>query len=83
MSYVPIRIAQHTKPEPLAEAVERELFQIAQAINVQTLIQLEELTAQPTKLRDGLVVFADGTKWNPGAGRGIYAYYTGSWRKLG
>lgn len=36
-----------------------------------------------TKPRDGLVVFADGTNWNPGAGAGIYAYHSGVWNKLG
>ena len=24
--------------------------------------------------RDGQIVYADGTNWNPGSGKGIYAY---------
>lgn len=29
------------------------------------------------------IVFADGTKWNPGSGAGVYAYYSGAWHLLG
>lgn len=44
---------------------------------------LTELTAPPKKYRDGLIVFADGTLWNPGSGRGFYGYSSGAWRFLG
>lgn len=47
---------------------------------------LKPLTAAPRKPRDGMVVYADGTTWNPGGGRGIYAYIddgTPAWTKLG
>lgn len=37
----------------------------------------------PQKIRDGMIVLADGTKWNPGSGAGFYGYYGGSWKKLG
>lgn len=46
-------------------------------------ILLPELFVAPQKPRNGLVVFADGTTWNPGAGAGIYAYYGGIWNHLG
>lgn len=45
-------------------------------------LQLAERHVLPLKPRDGLVVFADGTNWNPGAGRGVYVYSSGAWAKL-
>jgi len=37
---------------------------------------------QPSKPRDGALRYADGTKWNPGSGAGIYFYDGTSWTKL-
>lgn len=45
-------------------------------------LQLAEKFVAPVKPRDGLVVFADGTSWNPGAGRGVYVYSSAAWVKL-
>lgn len=46
-------------------------------------IVLTKLAAAPDKVRDGLTVYADGANWNPGAGQGVYTYYSGAWNKLG
>jgi hypothetical protein len=48
-------------------------------------IQLITLHVEPEKKRDGLIVLADGTDWDPGAdgNPGIFAYYGGTWNKLG
>lgn len=40
------------------------------------------LYAAPAKPRESDIVFADGTTWNPGAGRGLYQYVGGAWAKL-
>ena len=45
-------------------------------------LQLVERFVAPVKPREGLVVFADGTSWNPGAGRGVYVYNSAAWVKL-
>lgn len=37
----------------------------------------------PTKPRVGLVVYADGTDWNPGSGEGLYVYKSTGWAALG
>lgn len=65
------------------EWMQRELELIAKAMQRPTMVHLEELTVAPPKPRDGMVVFADGTEWNPGAGRGYYGYYSSAWSKLG
>lgn len=41
-----------------------------------------ETHVAPAKPREGMVRFADGTDWNPGSGRGLYSYVSGSWAKL-
>lgn len=46
---------------------------------------LNEYNAEPDKPRNGMLVIADGTNWNPGAGgRGVYWYDESgsSWNKL-
>lgn len=44
---------------------------------------LAELNREPSKLRAGMIVLADGVNWNPGAGQGVYCYYGSAWNKLG
>ena len=39
--------------------------------------------AEPDKLYDGLVVYADGSNFNPGSGEGFYGYYAAAWHLLG
>ena len=36
----------------------------------------------PLKPRKGMLRFADGTSWNPGAGAGYYQYKGGAWVAL-
>lgn len=48
-----------------------------------TFLTLEQLHAEPSRLYDGLTVYADGTDWNPGSGEGVYTYYNSAWNKLG
>lgn len=44
---------------------------------------LLELHREPPKPREGMIVFADGTDWDPGSGKGFYGYHGGSWNFLG
>jgi hypothetical protein len=37
----------------------------------------------PGKPREGMLVYADGTDWNPGSGAGYYVYYAGAWHAMG
>jgi len=47
-------------------------------------LELRPRHVAPAKPRTGMVVFADGTDWNPGSGEGPYAYNAaGSWVFLG
>ncbi len=75
-------------PPQTADAVPgflaNELFKISQAMEEAKDFQLLEMRyAAPAKPRDGMIVLADGTTWNPGSGGGYYGYRAGAWRFLG
>lgn len=68
----------------LNEFLAQELANLSRALNEQDkTISLSVSYAAPSKVFDGLVVLADGTKWNPGSGGGFYGYRAGAWRFLG
>lgn len=46
-------------------------------------VQLDKLSVEPIKPRDGMVVLADGVNFNPGSGPGYYGFRDGLWRFLG
>lgn len=46
------------------------------------ILTIPILNAAPVKPRNGMLVYADGTNWNPGSGAGFYGRQGGSWVKL-
>jgi hypothetical protein len=62
--------------------LEEILERVRVAINAPKSLPLAVLYTPPAVAADGTVVYADGTKWNPGAGRGFYGYHNGAWVKL-
>ena len=40
-------------------------------------------TSAPAFPTEGDIRLADGTGWNPGSGKGVYAYYSAAWHLLG
>lgn len=79
-------MSNYDPTHPGAEITVEWLFSELQRIGVcidQTTSQLyEETFAAPDKPKEGLTMFADGTLWNPGAGRGLYLYSGAAWTKL-
>jgi hypothetical protein len=83
------------RPDPINEAspedtlayVTRELERIGHETMLPEPsigVLFPRLHKEPARPREGLVVFADGTNWNPAAGgKGFYGYYNGIWNKLG
>lgn len=69
--------------EDLAFWLESELTTIARELSETTVLELRPLHAEPPKPRAGMIVYADGTDWNPGSGEGVYSYsLAGTWVKL-
>ena len=61
-----------------------EFTRLAQALaDSQPFLLLQQLNVAPDRPRNGMVVLADGTNWDPGSGAGVYAYYGSAWVKLG
>lgn len=80
MRYIPGNV----NPADMATFLRQELDKIAQAIESQSeSLSLKTLHAAPTKYRDGTIVKADGTDWNPGSGSGLYVYRDAAWHFLG
>ena len=67
----------------LSDFVRAEFVKLARLFNTgQDELRLVELHVEPTRPRDGMVVYADGTNWNPGSGEGVYAREAAAWVKL-
>lgn len=79
--YAPATVPQ--KAEELPSFLRVELGAVQDALDFGLMRNVEFLNAAPSKPREGNVVGADGTNWNPGAGKGVYCYYTGAWHLLG
>ncbi len=48
------------------------------------LIQMRVLAVEPEKPRAGMLVYADGSNWDPGSGEGLYRYSSGlAWVFIG
>lgn len=81
--YIPGQIP-HGNLSAMEQFLFEELQRIAQEFTAQTFdhVQLAVRHVAPARPRDGMTVFADGTNWNPGTGRGVYVYSSGAWVKL-
>lgn len=80
-SYTPAAVPD--SPDALPAYLRMELQRIAAAVTALALGHFDTTYVAPTKPREGDTRLADGTKWNPGSGAGVYTYYGGAWNKLG
>lgn len=78
--YKPLPVPQDVKDLPLY--VQEELARLAAVLETETFVLGNFRPVAPDKKREGMVVGADGTNWNPGSGKGYYAYISGAWVKL-
>jgi hypothetical protein len=79
MSFLPSSTSATTVAD-LRNWISNELVRVSNAFTTSSqTTTLLVLTAAPAKLQIGQVVFADGSNWNPGSGRGLYYYDTGGW----
>jgi hypothetical protein len=65
----------------IEDPVIRDLFaRLEQALNeAQPDYVFQKRNASPIRYRDGTVIYADGTNWDPGSGEGLYRYGGGAW----
>lgn len=80
--YIPSLVP--TNPAEIPAFLNAELLQLASALqSTQQFLLLDTLYGAPTKPREGMIVKADGTTWNPGSGSGVYVYRGAAWHLLG
>jgi hypothetical protein len=79
MPFVPSKFGEYKTIEEFAFFLENELLRLGVQGEFADGTFYTELHAEPKKPRTGLLVFADGTDWDPGAGRGIYYYDFPNW----
>lgn len=71
------------KTEITPEYLYRELERISQELELIRTGHYDITYVEPDKPRAGDIRYADGTRWNPGSGEGLYRYsIAGSWVKL-
>jgi|TARA_R110002167_G_scaffold28386_4_gene95618 hypothetical protein len=79
MSFIPTTTSA-SNINTLRNWVSGELLRISNALS-KTDIEISVINAAPAKPQRGQVIFADGTNFNPGNGRGLY-YYDTAWIKI-
>jgi len=79
MSFIPTTTSA-SNINTLRNWVSGELLRISNALS-KTDIEIPIINAAPAKPQTGQVIFADGTNFNPGNGRGLY-YYDNAWIKI-
>lgn len=72
-------------PQEIIEWAHRQFQSISESQRAPKPMEwLGVLNVAPIRPRDGMIAYADGTNWNPGAGgEGVYAYYNSTWNRLG
>jgi len=85
---MPVRRYQHSIPpedyERLLEYVERELSEVSASIDSVANGETDVFYTEPARVYPGMILYADGTEWNPGSGEGIYRYsLAGTWVFVG
>jgi hypothetical protein len=64
--------------------VRTEFEAVAQAqYDTADVVRLNVLNREPIRPRNGMLVEADGTNWDPGSGAGLYIRRAGAWVFLG
>lgn len=83
-SYAPVipPDARHPEVQALRNYSHNQFRLISLALASQSTLQLEVQNTAPDKPRNGMIVYADGTNWDPGSGEGFYGYSAGTWIKF-
>lgn len=75
-------VYEDTNLRNLVKWVESEFQKLARSQQEAGLVPMQELHVAVDKPREGMIIRADGTNWNPGQGKGTYERVNGVWRKM-
>ena len=80
--YTPAPVPGNT--EDLPQYIFEELTKLQGALKENPVAYISVKNAAPIRIKQGDIVYGDGTNFNPGAGEGVYfRNAAGSWVKLG
>lgn len=82
MEYRPKPLTQIQSVDDLVRYLDEELRSLSFAMTEFNIVQLAPLGKAPARVRDGMIVYADGVGWNPGSGAGAYQRKGGAWIAL-
>jgi hypothetical protein len=72
-----------SKAEELPKYLDEEIPRLWAAIRALMAGHLDTTYVEPAKPRQGNIILADGTSYDPGSGVGVYVYYSSAWHFLG
>lgn len=70
---------EHHEVRALAHHFAGELDALIRRLNAPSEARFRVLNRAPSRPEPGMVVYADGTKWDPGSGEGLYVYTSTGW----
>lgn len=83
MAYVPTQ--PPSSPSQLQDWLRREFDAIAQAMRMSVSAPsmiLQQANNEPSRILPGMVVYADGTNWDPAVGEGLYWFVDEHWVRI-
>lgn len=75
----PPKLSGQTDAEVLLGYIMRQFQRLGQEAGGDLTAGLPVLKSEPKKKTEFMIVAADGLHWNPGAGKGLYTWYSGAW----
>lgn len=72
--YIPKPLGATSDLKLFINYVQQELQTISDTMNENFERQSNVQNVEPSKRIEGMIRFADGVNWNPGAGRGLYIF---------
>ena len=70
-------------PEAIARWTWEQLRKIEEVFNNgPKVLRVAVSHAEPEKTFDGMVVYADGSDWDPGSGEGFYSFFNSTWNYM-
>ena len=82
MTYTPNEGTNITTIQQMVEYVKSEFRSISQELQETPVLESRTISQAPDKPREGMIISADGTNFDPGSGPGAYVYQGGVWVPL-
>jgi hypothetical protein len=75
----PVPIFDNPELQQFADIVWEKLQDLESLVNY---LEIEEVHYEPEAAVEGMMVYADGTDWDPGSGQGLYRWSGTAWVKI-